>query len=382
MKKRESGELETDGNVSRLSALNRRDFGKLSFGMLGAILPEARWIRANAIRTSKRASSIQVTESSSEINISTSAIEAAVRKQGYVSGVYGGSFIDKRTGFRDLGFGLDVVDWLMAPGSDKAYRSKLNPELVYHVHNLYGGDIPKRIIEGPQICTQARHVSPEVIRGGDFVAIRTRFKYYLAAPGYKPGAVWTQTIIFPENKRYFISSDRIDTVNSCDCMFLRIDMPGHIKHRHGDTFSEVYLSYYGRIPSSAFLHDFPPNQKYLYDRAGGKIPRRFIRAYHIRDPKTGREGPWLAGMTLDPGVVYEAWCHERGYVCMIEEIGGWAVRPGESFSGAYVVGFFDSIEQMNEVYDHYAGNDGVEVNETGWKLIGPVRPSGVTTDGK
>src|SRR5438874_2784089 len=38
--------------------------------------------------------------------------------------------------------------------------------------------------------------------------------------------------------------------------------------------------------------------------------------------KTGNDGPWLAGMTLDPGVVSEAWCHQRGYVCLIEEFGG------------------------------------------------------------
>jgi hypothetical protein len=25
----------------------------------------------------------------------------------------------------------------------------------------------------------------------------------------------------------------------------------------------------------------------------------------MRDPKTGREGPWLAGMTLDPAMAYQ-----------------------------------------------------------------------------
>src|SRR2546425_7458439 len=40
-----------------------------------------------------------------------------------------------------------------------------------------------------------------------------------------------------------------------------LDMPGHIKHRDGDTFSEVYLSYRGRVPSSEFLKDFPPDRK-------------------------------------------------------------------------------------------------------------------------
>ena len=90
------------------------------------------------------------------------------------------------------------------------------------------------------------------------------------------------------------------------------------------------------------------------------MPRRFIRAYRIRDPSTGRDGPWLAGMTLDPSAVYEAWCHQRGYVCLIEEIGGRPVRPGDTFGAAYVVGFFDSIEEMEAVYDEHAGKRTIE----------------------
>jgi hypothetical protein len=73
-------------------------------------------------------------------------------------------------------------------------------------------------------------------------------------------------------------------------------------------------------------------------------------------------------MTLDPAVVYEAWCHQRGYVCLIEEVGGRPVRAGESFGAAYVVGFFDSVEEMERVYDGYAGHRGLEVTDTGWKL--------------
>jgi uncharacterized protein YfcZ (UPF0381/DUF406 family) len=203
-------------------------------------------------------------------------------------------------------------------------------------------------------------------------------------------------------------------VNASDAMFLRVDMPGHIKHKSGDTFSEVYLSYNDQpasqskiqnlkskiasresqpqnlkpeienresqpqnlklkigIPASEFLTDFPPDEKFNYRRDVGPIPKRFIRAYHLRDPKTGRDGPWLAGMTLDPSVVYEAWCHQRGYVCMIEEFGGRPIKPGESFSAAFVVGFFDSIEEMNGVYDALAGHTAIEVTEQGWRLLKP-----------
>ena len=151
-------------------------------------------------------------------------------------------------------------------------------------------------------------------------------------------------------------------------MFLRIDMPGHVKHKNGDTFSELYLSYHGKISPKEFEKDFAPDEKFLYTRDDKKVPKRLIRAYHTRDPKTGKDGPWLAGMTLDPGAVYEGWCHQRGYICMIEEIGGRAVKAGESFGAAFIVGDFDSIEEMESVYDEYAGNQGLEVTEKGWKL--------------
>ena len=75
---------------------------------------------------------IQVSEDDQQITIVTPQLEAAVRKKGYVSGIAAGSFRDRKTGFRDPGFGLDIVDWIMEPGSDQAYRDVLNSELVYH----------------------------------------------------------------------------------------------------------------------------------------------------------------------------------------------------------------------------------------------------------
>jgi len=285
-----------------------------------------------------------------------------------VTGICGGTFLDKQTGFHDVGYGLDIVDWIMEPGSDEAYRGQLPGDLAYQFNNLYHGKTPKRSIEGPQICTQAKHLSPTVIRGKDFVGVKMGYKYHLAAPGKKTGSEWNQTIVFPAGKRYFISSDKITPVNSSPAMFLRLDMPGHIKHKQGETFSEVYLSYFGKIPASEFLANFAPDEKFNYRRAVNQPPKRFIRAYHLRDPKTGRDGPWLAGMTLDPVVVFEAWCHQRGYVCLIEEIGGQPIRPGESFGAAYVVGFFDSVSEMEKVYDQHAGHNGLQADEKGWKL--------------
>lgn len=303
-----------------------------------------------------------------QIHISTPHLEAAIRRTGYVSGVCRQTFLDRKTGFRDAGYGLDIADWIMEPGSDRGYRDRLDKELVYRYGNAYHGKTPKRSIEGPQICTQAKELKPRVIRGRDFVAIEQTFRYTTAAPGRKTGSLWTQRIVFPTDTRYFISMDRIDAVNSSDAMFLRIDMPGHIKHDKGDSFSEVYLSYHGRIPAKEFLRNFAPDEKFNYRRDTNKPPQRFIRAYRLRDPKTGKRGPWLAGMTLDPSVVHEAWCHQRNYVCMIHEFGGRPVKAGGHFQAAFIVGYFDSIAEMEKVYDRYAGHTGLEVSETGWKL--------------
>ena len=102
-------------------------------------------------------------------------------------------------------------------------------------------------------------------------------------------------------------------------------MPGHIKYQQGDAFQQIYLDAHGFIPAREFTTDFPLDARYLYQRQVDRIPSRFIRAYQLAN------GTWLARMTLDPSTVYEAWCHQRGYVCMIQEIGGFSIQAGESY---------------------------------------------------
>jgi len=68
--------------------------------------------------------------------------------------------------------------------------------------------------------------------------------------------------------------------------------------------------------------------------------------------------------------VYQAWCHKRGYVCMIQEIGGRNVKPGHTFGAAYVIGWFDDIPSMERTYDLLRGTKA-------WKLEGPDdKPTG------
>ena len=130
---------------------------------------------APAVAAELSAADFQISDSREQVRISGSALEAVIRKQGYVSGVAAGSFLDKKTGFHDAGFGLDIVDWLMEPGSDAAYRSGLDRELIYEFGNLVHGNIPKRSIEGPQVCTKGRELAPQIFHGKDFVAVSDEF---------------------------------------------------------------------------------------------------------------------------------------------------------------------------------------------------------------
>lgn len=306
-----------------------------------------------------------------QVRIKGAVYDAAIAKSGYVSGVAGGSFLDHKTGFRDAGFGLAIVDWLVEPGSDERYRASLPEQLVYRFGDLVHGRIPKRIVEGPQICTQARRLDPKVTRGADFVAVQMRHEFTQAAPGRRPGSVWEQTLVFPEGKRWFYAADTVTLANDGVGTALRIDMPGHIRHRGGDRFERIYLSYDGVYASDQFTKDFAPDARYRYVRKPGEPPKRFIRAYRLRDPRTGRRGPWLAGMTLNPEVVSEAWCHQRGYVSMIQEVGGGVYRKGDQIRAAYLIGYFDSLEEMDRTFDREAGPVAIEVKGESWRLVKP-----------
>jgi hypothetical protein len=150
-------------------------------------------------------------------------------------------------------------------------------------------------------------------------------------------------------------------------------MPSELRHRAGGSFEHVYLSYgtarsaddgsdrpsEQTLPSTDFVADFPPDGANLYRRGKQAMPERFIRAYQVK--RDGNLGPWLAGMTLEPADVYEAWCHQRGYVCLIEELGGWPTKRGDTFGAAYVIGWFDSVAAMRAVYDRHRGWSGLEL---------------------
>src|SRR5512139_4062749 len=61
----------------------------------------------------------QIEETNERIALRGAVLDACIKKKGYVSGIEEGTFLDKKTGSRDLGFGLDIQDWIMEPGSDE-----------------------------------------------------------------------------------------------------------------------------------------------------------------------------------------------------------------------------------------------------------------------
>ncbi|MBY0230376.1 MAG: hypothetical protein K2W96_13920, partial [Gemmataceae bacterium] len=254
---------------------------------------------------------LKVVEDERAIRIETDRIEAVIPKKNprqWMTGIEKGTFRDKATGAREIGDGLMVVDWIMEAGSDAAWADKVfakdghgvgrytwhenetTPARKEYARMAHGTSHRKRMVEGPQLCHRMKPVKPEVIKGKDFVAVRTTYRFEYAAPGRKPGSTWTQLVVFPKGERWFVLMDRIDSVNDSEEMFLRNDTPGCVRHEKGDTFSEMYLSYLSgpkgvRIPAKEFHEPFPPDLKYGYRRDLNKVPERFIRAYRTRDKK-------------------------------------------------------------------------------------------------
>src|SRR5258708_23121966 len=260
---------------------------------------------------------LRVSEDDRAIKIENDKLEAVIPKKNpkqWMTGIEKGSFLDKTTGFREIGDGLMVIDWLMEPGSDAAWSDKViapdghgvgrytwhanetDPARRFYARMAHGTSHRKRMVEGPQLCHRMKPVQPEVIRSKDFIAVKTTYKYEYAAPGRKAGSRWTQLIVFPKGERFFVLMDKIDSVNDAKEMFLRNDTPGCVRHEKGNTFSEIYLSYLGgpkgvRIPSSEFFTPFPPDLKFGYRRHTHNTPNHFIPPYHFPHNTTPNDSP-------------------------------------------------------------------------------------------
>src|ERR1044071_1633507 len=81
--------------------------------------------------------SIKVQETDAYVQVDTDALEARINKKGYVSGIAAGSLLDKKTGARDAGFGLHIMDFLLGPGwKDDGYSR--DPKLHGNLPKHYG----------------------------------------------------------------------------------------------------------------------------------------------------------------------------------------------------------------------------------------------------
>ena len=114
-----------------------------------------------------------VEESDRAIKIETDKLEAVIPKNNpkhWMTGIEKGSFLDKATGFREIGDGLMVIDWLMEAGSDEDYSDQIiapdghgvgryswhenetEPERQFYTRMSHGSSHRKRMVEGPQLC--------------------------------------------------------------------------------------------------------------------------------------------------------------------------------------------------------------------------------------
>src|SRR6266481_1023756 len=141
---------------------------------------------------------VRVTEDDRAIKIETDKLEAVIRKKNpkqWMTGIEKGSFLDKTTGFREIGDGLMVIDWLMEAGSDEAWSDKViapdghgvgryswyanetDPARKSYALMAHGSSHRKRMVEGPQLCHRMKPVQPEILQGKDFIAVTTTYRY-------------------------------------------------------------------------------------------------------------------------------------------------------------------------------------------------------------
>ena len=285
----------------------------------------------------------RATEIEDGVKIETDCHQTAVTPKGkYRTGVLGGTFLDKKTGARDLGHGLNVTDFPCIPPTSREWEQPPNLDpMVYGTRRL---SVP---VEGPQLCTASDlELDYDVAQEETFVLIHQWFTF--TKQDETPGSRWDEWLLFPDGKRFFFAFNKLTSGDRYPKLSLCGDWPGHIK---GDDFENIYLSYHGVILKDELSEDLPPDEKFLYQRDLDGVPERMIRAYQIK--VNGKPGPWLASMTLDPAMIWQGWCHRRGYICLIGFLGGIDVMPGDSFSNVNLVGYFDSIDEMNQIYDRY-----------------------------
>jgi hypothetical protein len=105
----------------------RAFFPPVSLGTLVAVLSFGS-VFAQPPKSTENPDWVRVLEDDRAIKIETDKLEAVIAKnhpKQWMTGIEKGSFPDKTTGFREVGDGLMVVDWLMEAGSDENYGDQV-----------------------------------------------------------------------------------------------------------------------------------------------------------------------------------------------------------------------------------------------------------------
>ena len=159
------------------------------------------------------------------LKIETDSYEAYITPKGnHRKGVLGGTFLDKRTGARDLGFGLNVTDYpCVSPRSQEWEQDTNLTPMVFGTRRLFIG------VEGPQLCYAPNaKIEFEVFKEKTFVVIHQWFTFtkgtwansgkdvskasvhfYPDKNDYdSPGSRWDEWLLFPSKKRYFFAFNK------------------------------------------------------------------------------------------------------------------------------------------------------------------------------
>ena len=104
---------------------------------------------------------LKLSQTGTTIAVENDHYEAAIHTEGYVSGVAGGTFIDKKTGTNDHSFGLDIVDFLLEPALQFA---KLEAEMGIQATYYFLASAPYDLfsVAGGKIATQIAELGHEI----------------------------------------------------------------------------------------------------------------------------------------------------------------------------------------------------------------------------
>ena len=84
--------------------------------------------------------------------------------------------------------------------------------------------------------------------------------------------------------------------------------------------------------------------------------------WHVRVDKQSVKFPRPSSKGMGAAVI-------TGIAIFILEFGGRPIKAGESFSAAFLVGYFDTIAEMHAAHNRYKGHTALSADKSGWRLV-------------